>query len=170
MVSVDPSTTTLTSSLHDSPDKPLPSSSHDHSATILSSVHDLPTNTAATISNPSPTSNVCVSPGTNAHPSATPPSIVQESPVIEPSSCDLPATPPQGTTSPHQDRPISPTLNEHTSPLLTISSHDQLQFNDQDIINTQLNHQISEVKNFLKADNLKLTKPKPRTQIYQPIK
>ena len=168
------SVTPPSSSVHDSPDKPLPPTSHDCSATPPQSIHDSLTNETI-----SPTINdICLSPviATADHPSPTLPSILQESPAVEflPStSCDppdmpshdIPATPPHSVKDPSQDNmqtsPATPSQSEHTPPLLTNSSHDQLQFNDPDIINTQLNYQISEVKNFLKTDNLKLTKPKP---------
>ena len=155
---------TLPSSVHNSPDKPLPSSSHDYSATPPQSIHE------PTIETTSPTVNkICLSPvvASTDNPSTTPPSIVVESPAAEPlpsSSCDhpntpscsthdIPATPSQSAKDPCRNMQTSPATSdppqEHTTPLLT-SSHDQLQFNDPEIINTQLNYQISEVKNFLK--------------------
>lgn len=54
----------------------------------------------------------------------------------------------------------SPTGLLSTSPSPTTEQQDQLEFSDpvNDIINTQLNHQITEVQHFLKTDRLKRTK------------
>jgi len=148
----DSPSVTLSVSVHDSADKPI---SHDHSATPPQSIHD-----SLTIE----TAPMKISPvnKTSDNPSTTPPSIVLESPAaavecLPSGSCDpknmhscnaydIPATPPQSV---HKNLQASPPQSEHTTPHLT-SSRDQLHFNDPDIINTQLNYQISEVKKLLK--------------------
>lgn len=184
-ICLSPSITQLPSSIHDSPAMPVPSSSHDPSvASPQSSSGDLPVKLQsspqehpATPLNSSSKDSVS-SPSSNDLP-ATPPKSLHAS--IKPvNSHDSAATPPQSHnssdkphSSPHDTIPTCSGVHEDTSlpsncqtgsspnsPPPAIEQQDQLEFSDptSDIINTQLNQQITDVQHFLKTDRLKRTK------------
>ena len=170
-------TALIPSAVHDSPSMPVPSSSHDPSVTPpQSSSHDAPVKVHT-----SPHERPATPPQSSAKDLVSSPSShhllashdgssmpLQPNPVnsaTHPVSHDSTATPPKLQAS-HSgshdlDKHDGSLLDDSLStspPLLNAKQQDQLEFGDPDIINTQLNQQISEVQHFLKSDRLKRTK------------
>lgn len=175
----------LPSTIHDTPAMPVPSSSHDPLATPpQSSSHDLkelhssPHEQSATP--PQSSSKDLVSYPSSHDLPATPPGshdtsmALQPNPVdktIHPISHDSGTTPPKLHDTSIKSHPRSHDLDKHdgsfldncdsgSPPLVNTEQQDQLEFIDPagDIINTQLNQQITEVQQFLKSDRLRRTK------------
>ena len=174
----------LPSTVHDSPAMPVPSSSHDPLATPpQSSSHDIDLPMKVLHSSPHEqpatppqfsSKDLVSSPSSHNLP-ATPPG--SHDMPLQPNPVDKTAHPDSGTMPPKlhdtsiKSHPRSHDPDKHdgslldncdsgSPPLVNTEQQDQLEFIDPpvDIINTQLNQQITKVQHFLKSDRLKRTK------------
>ena len=170
----------LPSIVHDSPAMPVPSNSHDPSATPpqsssrdLKVLHSSPHEQPATPPHSS-SKDLVLSLSSHDLP-ATPPGShdtpLQVDKTVHPIPHDSGTTPPKLHDTSIKSDPRSHDLDKHdgslldncdssSPPLVNIEQQDELEFIDPavDIINTQLNQQITEVQHFLKSDRLKRTK------------